>query len=159
MSIVVDIGNSSNWNLIWNQSIVAVSAQYYPDRYYPIPKVTVPILLENHIISVLVTSTTAKETWYYAGILSQKIRTGITVGGNTDVEVQQTRKLYLGKLNLLILPRLATNYSISFDVPSWFEQVEYFVWEYTGTVIDSTDEILEIIKIDLLRIESKIDAL
>ncbi|OUL28275.1 hypothetical protein BV378_07585 [Nostoc sp. RF31YmG] len=155
---VLDLGNSANWEQLYFTSVDAVGAN--SALFVPIPPITVPILIESHIIALSITSTNAKSSWNFGGLLSQKVALGLTVGGLPDSAAIQKYKLYLNHLTLLILPKLTTNYSVEVAIPKWFKQVSLVLWQYIGTESDTTEDLINQIKnVDLPRIESKIDAL
>jgi hypothetical protein len=155
---ILQLSDGANWEQFYSTSVNAVTIN--EKNYVPIPEITVASLVYSHIIAVLVTCANAKPTWHFAGFLNQKINLGITVGSLPDTDSVQKRKLYLDRITLIIFPKLVTNYSISFEVPKWFEQVSIILWQYTGPESDSTEDLINEIKnVDLPRIEAKIDAL
>jgi hypothetical protein len=156
---VLELNNSANWDLVWSTTVEAVKITNPPGRYYPIPKVICPTLLDTHIIAVLATSVSASPHWRFAGYLNQKIQTGITGGGVTDTEVVSARRMFLKRISLIIFPKLTNTYSLSFDIPYWFEDISLFLWSYSGTATDSTENMIDNLQTDIQRIESKIDGL
>jgi hypothetical protein len=152
--MVLQLGNSANWEQVYFSTVNA--AQVNPQSHTPIPLIVVPVQLESPILAVYVSCTPPKPTWYFAGWLNQKVFTGLTVGGVTDAENVQRRKIWLNKITLIRLDKLSDSYSITFSVPKWFQSISLQVWEYTGP-IDNPDYALEKIVIDLQRIEGKID--
>lgn len=155
---VLQLGNSANWEQLYSTSVNAVSLGA-GSAFAPIPKITVPVLISSHIIVVSVTSSAAKDSWYFGGLISQKINLGLTVGGLPDSDGVQKSKLYLNRLTLLIFPRLTSSYSVEFEIPKWFRQVSIILWQYIGQVEDSTELMLLSLQNDLSRIESKIDSI
>ncbi len=159
MSLILQLGNASNWESVYFSTQFAYQINTVPPRYAPIPKIVVPTQLESHILAVYVSCTPLKSSWHFAGWLSQKIFTGLTVGGTTDAESVQRRKIWLNKITLIRLEKLANSYSIAIEVPKWFQSVSIQVWEYIGPVSDSTEVLIEGLKTDIVRLESKIDAI
>lgn len=157
MGIILELGNSANWNQVYSTTVAAF--QIGNGRYAPIPKIVVPFQLESPILAVYISCEPNKPTWNFAGWLSQSVFTGLTVGGVTDAENVQRRKIWLNKITLVRLEKLANSYSINFVVPKWFESVSIQLWEYIGTVDDSTELLINELKQDVLRIEEKIDAM
>ncbi len=145
---ILQLTNSTNWSLVYSQAFYA--QQITATSYALIPKITVPLLLERHILAVHATSATAKDTWHFAGFLNQNVQLGLLVGGGPDAESVQRRKIWLNRITLLILPSFAPNYSISFNVPHWFKDISLSVWEYIGPEADSTEELIQ-------RVEFKVD--
>ncbi|MEH1978020.1 MAG: hypothetical protein V7L27_01700 [Nostoc sp.] len=156
---VLQLGNSANWDLFYSTTVQAVISSN-GESYTPIPTITVPTLLESHIIATSVSCFSSKPTWYFGGFINQRINLGLTVGGLPDSDAVQKRRLYLNRLTLIIFPKLVDSYAVTFDVPKWFQDVTLTLFEYTGIERDSTDDLVnQIINVDLPRIESKIDAL
>jgi hypothetical protein len=152
---VLDLNNSALWNLIWSANVQAELVPNKP-RYLPIPPVEVPYLLDSHIVSVQLISSTAPPSWKFAAFLNQKIATGILVGGAPDAQVFQ-EKIYLNRITLVTLPRLSTTYSISFNIPYWFYNMSLKLWVYTEEESIRADDSLEEIKQSLTQIDRKLE--
>lgn len=148
----LQLGNSSNWEAIHNESVSGVKIPIVGGGYkaVPIPEISIALLLDVFVLAVLVSTNVPEgRTWKFAGNVRQKVSTGIVFGGSQDASFNRRYALFLDKINLVVFPPISTNYSISIQVPEWFEDVTVLVWRYTGPDYDS----------DLARIESKIDAL
>lgn len=148
----LQLGNSSNWETIYNSSIDAVQIAKVGGGYklVPIPEISISLLLDVFVLAILVsTDVPESSTWKFAGNVRQQVSTGIVFGGSQDASFNRRYALFLDKINLVVFPPISTNYSISVQVPEWFPSVSLTVWRYTGPDYDS----------DLARIESKIDAL
>jgi hypothetical protein len=156
MALILNLGNPDNWNQVYNTTVAALLIGN--GRYAPIPKIAVPIQLESPILAVYISCSPNKPTWKFGAWLNQNIFTGLTIGGLTDAENVQRRKIWLNKISLARLDKLSENYAVSFDIPKWFESVSISLWEYTGIISDSTEELInEIRDNELPRIEQKID--
>lgn len=140
-NLVLQLGNSANWQQLYSTSVNAVSLGA-GSAFAPIGTILVPILIESHIIAVSVTCANAKDTWYFGGLISQKINLGLTVGGLPDSDGVQKSKLYLNGLTLLILPKLTSSYAVEVEVPQWFRQVSLIIWQYVGTISDTTEDLI-----------------
>jgi hypothetical protein len=148
----LQLGNSSNWETVHNQSLDAVQIAKEGGGYksVPIPEISIALLLDVFVLAILVSTNVPEgRTWKFAGNVRQKVSTGIVFGGSQDASFNRRYALFLDKINLVVFPAISTSYSISIQVPDWFENVSLTVWRYTGPDYDS----------DLARIESKIDAL
>ncbi len=149
----LQLGNSQNWELIYNENTSAVLLPKQGGGYkvVPIPDISIPVLLDTFVLAVRVSTVIPEgSTWRFAGNIRQSVSTGLSVFDNgQDASFTSRRPLFLDKINLVIYPRISTNYSISIKVPDWFENAGIAVWMYTGIDRD----------IDLARIEAKIDAL
>lgn len=126
-----------------------------------IPKITVPVLIDTHVLAVYVTTEIPEgRTWNFAGYLHQEFNLGLTVGGNPDADEVSTRKIFLNRIKLITFPKLTPNYAISLDVPKWFTSVSLIVWKYIGPDYDSVEQLLtQDVQPALTRIESKVDSL
>jgi hypothetical protein len=159
MTRTLQLGNAANWEQIYTHSQVAV--QITPTVHAPIPEITVPLLIESHVLAVYLTTEIPEgRNWNFAGFLHQRFELGLTVGGMPEADDLSLRKLWLNRIKLIIFPKLTVGYSIAFNVPKWFKSVQLIVWEYTGTDSDSTEDLVEQIKnVDLPRIEAKVDSI
>ncbi|MCC5641130.1 hypothetical protein LC593_35980 [Nostoc sp. CHAB 5844] len=159
MTRILQLGNADNWEQIYHTSVAAVNVT--PKVHAPIPEITVPLLLENHILAVYITTEVPEgSNWNFAGFLNQKFELGLTVGGTPEADELSRRKLWLNRIKLVMFQKLTSNYAISFDVPKWFKNVNLTAWQYIGVDYDSIEQLLvEDIKPSLVSIESKIDAL
>lgn len=146
---ILDLGNTANWEQVWAGT---VEAPIITSSYYPIPEKYVPLLLQKHILAVSVSSENVPAHWRFAGFLNQRIRLGLLAGGTQDTDVIANRKLWLNRNTLLILPKLTPEYSLSFNIPYWFSNMSFGVYEYIGIDTDTLD-------VQLNRIEQKIDSL
>lgn len=148
----LQLGNSSNWETIYNSSIDAVQIAKVGGGYksVPIPEISISLLLDVFVLAILVSTNVPEgRTWKFAGNVRQQVSTGIVFGGSQDASFNRRYALFLDKINLVVFPPISTSYSIFIQVPDWFSNVNFTVWRYTGPDYDS----------DLARIESKIDAL
>ncbi|MCC5597976.1 hypothetical protein [Nostoc favosum] len=148
----LQLGNSNNWETIHNQSVDAVQIAKVGGGYktVPIPEISIALLLNVFVLAILVSTNVPEgRSWKFAGNVRQKVSTGIVFGGSQDASFNRRYALFLDKINLVVFPAISTSYSISIQVPEWFENASITVWRYTGPDYDS----------DLTRIESKIDAL
>ena len=155
---VVDLSNSANWNLSWNNTFEVERIGGEGSKYYPFPPIEMPVKLTSHVFAVLATSAKAGRNWKFAGFLNQRIQTGIVVGGSQDAEVIQARRFFLNRISVYLEPALTSTFSLTFNIPYWFQDISIFVWEYTGNRSDTTENLItEVREQELLRIESKVD--
>jgi hypothetical protein len=140
--VIFDAGDSSKWNFLWDTTVNSASAP--GGRYYPIADITIPFLLSTEVIAIYAISETARPNWKSAGFLNQKIRTGITVGGNNDGRFNGSQRVLLNQINVLNIPTTSytPEYSLTFTVHPWHEDITLQVWEFTGVVNDSTEDIM-----------------
>ncbi|MBD2772917.1 hypothetical protein, partial [Iningainema tapete] len=120
MTRILQLGNASNWEQIYNHSQAAVSIN--PDTHAPIPEIVVPLLIETHVLAVYITTVVPEaREWHFAGYLNQKFELGLTVGGTPEADELSRRKLWLNRIKLIIFPKITATYAISFSVPKWFK--------------------------------------
>lgn len=155
-NLVLELGNANNWESIFSQTYSAQPVPDKPNTYYPLPEITIPILLDRRILAIHAYSPSAAPHWKFAGYLNQKVQTGLTVGGMTDSYAQR-KKLWLNQINLIILPFIASTYAISFSIPYWILNIQLVAWKYIGSESYSTEDLIEQLRIDVLRVESKVD--
>jgi hypothetical protein len=157
MSLILQLGNSSNWESRWmaNLSVVYLGGE----SYKPIPPVTVPIQFESPILAVSANSTKSPARWQLGAWLNQNIQTGLLVGGLPDASAVISRRVFLRRINLIQLPRYAFSYSIDFKIPYWIEDIQLIVHEYVGPIVDSTEQLIQGLQADITRVEQKIDNL
>jgi hypothetical protein len=159
MGRVLQLSNAANWEQIYNTSVAAVNIT--PDTHVPIAEITVPFLIDTHVLAVYITTDVPEgREWFFAGYLNQKFELGLTVGGTPEADELSRRKLSINRIKLIILPKITANYAISFSVPKWFKSVQITVWQYIGTDYDSIEQTInQDIQPALARIESKVDAI
>ncbi|MDZ8228295.1 hypothetical protein [Nostoc sp. ChiVER01] len=157
MTRILQLGNADNWEQIYHTTVAAVTLN--SKIHNPIPEITIPLLLETHILAVYVTTDIPEgRKWNFAGFLNQKFELGLTVGGTPEADELSRRKLWLNRIKLVVFPRLTATYSITFGVPEWFKNVNVTVWQYVGADYDSVEQFLTSdIQPALARIEQKID--
>lgn len=141
--LLFNAGDPNLWNQLYATTVNSVSAANNT-RYYPIPRIEVPIASTRRVLACYATSNTALPHWKSAGYLGQKIRTGLLVGGLPDASYLHSQRILLNQINLLHVPtnQLAPEYSIYFDTHAHHEDISLQIWEYTGPVTTSTEQIL-----------------
>ncbi len=148
--------NPDSWNFIWYQRFEAQHPT--ADTYKPIPPIDVPVVFDTHLIAVLATSATALSTWITAGWLNQIVPSGIISRSYPDADLLQRRRIVLGRVTLLELPKITPTFVINYVVPRWFIDINLTFWQYTEDVIPgSTVDALEEVKDTLLNIDKTLD--
>lgn len=159
--LILQLGNAANWSLLYQSHLFAQVVGGTPQKptYAPIGEIAVPILVESPLVAVL--SGSAKAPAYYksAGYLAQKIQIGTMAGGIPDAYYQSRRKVYLRQIQLVKFERLSSTYQLSFFPHYWLEDLDITVWEYTGTISDTTSALVQTNLEATLRVEQKVDAL
>ncbi|PSF33633.1 hypothetical protein C7H19_19805 [Aphanothece hegewaldii CCALA 016] len=141
-------GNSDNWGQVWQgtfnapQTPAPINEIY---KYYPMPPINIPLLLESELVAFYATSSDAKETWHYAGSVNQRIQTGIVTGGGSDAVVSKKR-IWLNQVSVLRYPiKYQSTYALTVNVPYWIRNITLYLWEYIGPVNDAYEEKLDLI--------------
>lgn len=140
MATLYEFSNSSNWQQVWTGQRVAKPAPSPKlKNFFPIPDFSVPVLLDNPVLAVYVTSDDDPGNWRRGGYLKQKVSTGLADGSAVDSYLTQVF-LQLRKINIVQLQKINGSFAVELAVPFWFKQVEVTVWEYTGTIADTVGE-------------------
>jgi hypothetical protein len=150
--LTLELGNSSNWNLIYEQSATAVKLT--DTSYTPIPEIPIPFLLNARFMAFSVTSAGLPSYYRYAGQIRQKFRAGMMSGGGQDIELNNAYRLYLKQINLVELKQYGAETALIYYPPYYFEQVSLSVWEYTGSIIETVDNSLNAIQSDVRAIKN-----
>jgi hypothetical protein len=140
--------NFNNWQPVWNQSFTAEPApgnRPELERFFPLPEISVPIQLSSGLLAFYATSQGANPKWKLAANVKRKYITGLTVGGNADAVVD-SKRIFLNQFSMLRYPvSFGSSYSLLISVPYWHRQISLYLWEYTGPIIDSVDQKLDLI--------------
>lgn len=155
---LLDLQGQGVWSQVFDERREAVQAT--EKVHLPIPAFELGFSFESHILVVRCLSVTAKAHWRFAGNLSQRFQIG-TGGVTSPLPLVTARRigLKLNRADLVQFPRLTTDYELLFEPPHWLKDLRLTVWQYTGPESDTTEEMVEAARVDLIRIESKIDAL
>lgn len=156
---VIDSG-SGLWELVYNVRKDVVVRPAGLRGYLPIPPFEIPIILSSPLIAASAQSTDARGTWYVGCRLKPRYSLG-------EIPPPATGPQYVVPINrdpvLIRFPRWKDEYILLCQVPHWYLSISLYVWQYTGN-LDSTDEALtresaDLIRVDLARLEAKINQL
>lgn len=154
---IVNLGSPDNWALVYNQTKEA--SYYNSTSYYPLPAFQLPFILHSPYLLVEAANIEAKP-WWYLGCRLQQI---INVGVAPDSAGTGLIKIPVNKPRVVKLPTYASDYLVKIEIPPWFNKMKIAIWEYTGEIKDSTEELIiersDVIRVDLVRIENKINQL
>ena len=138
--------NFNNWQYVWNQSFTAEPALGNGpelERFFPLPEISVPIQLSSSLLAFCATSQGANPQWKLGANVKRKYVTGLTVGGNPDAVVD-SKRIFLNQFSLLRYPvSFGSSYSLLISVPYWHRQISLYLWEYTGLIIDTSEQKLD----------------
>jgi hypothetical protein len=128
--------------------------------FFPIPTFQIPIQFESPILAISAENQDALSHWRLGVRVRQLFTADIAP---LEVTSNQQAVLLNRGPSLIQFPNHAQQYRLEVEVPRWHKEISLSIWEYIGPVVDSTELLLtettDLIRIDLLRIESKIDAL
>ena len=159
MSQIVAAINSP---LAWEQ-VYSESREGYPlseNSYYPIPSYNVPIIFDSFLLMVGTSSQYARAHWKLGCWLTQVIDVPLA-----DFDEIKLRKYFVpvNDATLIRFASIAPQYRLRVDVPWWMRELRLTIYEYQGTLDDSTEALIrsdsELIRTDILRVESKVDQL
>lgn len=140
------------WEFVYDETFQGV--QPTPDTYIPIPRITIPVLLQERVLVVGTSSESTKPNWRFAGTLTQRLSIPGLGAGLVDSAREALR---INGLTLVVFPHLTQDYQLDFDVYPWIRDITVAVWRYTGPEFNSTEELIQTLKVDILRVETKID--
>lgn len=127
-NLTYNTGLTTNWSSLWSGNFNAPPVpgdtnEIY--KYYPMAPIDVPVLLGSELIAFYASSTDAKETWHYAGSVSQRIQTGIITGGGADAVVSKKR-IWLNQVSVLRYPiKYQSTYALTVYVPYWIRSISF----------------------------------
>jgi hypothetical protein len=137
MGIVFYPSDATQWQQIYTNLFKQQSLNGY--QSLPIPPQTLPVLAEHRILAVVAESQMAKSTWRYGGSITAIVDCGAAEFGLADV---QRYPLSLNKVKLCILPDFASSYRLRYECPWWFEEIDLTIYQYIGSVTDSTENLI-----------------
>lgn len=155
---IVDFQVNGNWQQVFDESRLAVAIT--DKTHAPIPAFELGFLLDSPILAVRTLSMTAKAHWRFAGVISSRLQLGS--GGAASplpVVTSQKRHLRINRAELHRFVPYTTNYELLVEPAYWLRDLRLTIWQYVGAIEDTTEELIGTVKVDLARIELKIDAL
>lgn len=153
-----ELNNSQNWSLAYQEYKEAVQAT--PEGgYYPIPAFEIPITFSSKILIAKTVSTIpVGKRWKWAGNL-RAFQSFPNAGINSQKSEIAVYSLFLNRSKLLVLPEIASGYELILADAYWLRNLQLTIYEFTGQLGDELSDLVQSVKGDVLRIESKIDAL
>jgi len=120
MSAILDLENPANWQIRDSQFFSTAPENELPEY--------TSVTFTSNVIVTLVDNAEAKETWKFAGWISQRIN--VLVGPASIPTTVNDHRLWLHRKQLLIFPPDITIYQVTIRLPSWFKQASITIWEY-----------------------------
>lgn len=141
---------------VWEQVYEATKTaeQPTPQTFISIPRITIPILLHERVIVVGTSSSAVKPNWRFSGTLSQRLVIPSFGTGLVDAHKETIR---INALSLLVLPMLTPDYRLDLDVFPWIRDLSISIWRYIGSEVDELVQLIETVKVDVIRVENKLD--
>jgi hypothetical protein len=149
----LDLQNGDNWEEVYGATRAITRTG--PLSYIPIGRVEIPLLFESPILAFYCESPSARAHWTQAGWLNQQIRLGFTVGGAADGN-RHGRLILLKQIMLIDWQGFGGSYQVSFTPKKHLADVVFRIWQYTGPVVDSVEEKVDLTRVDLLRVEKQV---
>ena len=149
---VANFSDSTLWNLAYEE--IRIEEQTFPRRFPAIDPWVVPITFDSHVFAVSASTALYKDSWYTAGYLSQTLEfsgVGFTLASGATFRVPLNRTV------LLIYPKLTDEFQLRFSPCGWIIDITLRIWNFNGPIITREEELLDVIRVDLARIEAKID--
>ncbi len=139
---VLQLQSQGNWNQIYDESRSAVPLTP-AGGHIPIPAFEIPFLFDRHIIAVRCLSPTAKATWRFAGMLSQRFRAG-TGGSASPLPTLDATSLALriNRSRLVVFQKYTAEYELLFESPPWIKDMRLSIWQYLGSESDTTEDLI-----------------
>ena len=155
---ILELGNPLNWEQIYDETF---TAQGLPNgAFYPLDPVIMPVLLTSPILALAASSTDARANWRLGYWARQYIAPAGVGFGALETS---TEKAFLNRTTIARFHLWAPQYQLRLAFPYWVRSMSVGIWQYTGPVGDSTEafiqEQIELTRVDLLRLETKIDLL
>jgi len=158
MSQSLQLDNNAFWSRVYNQQFYAEPTA--ERRYQPIPPINVPFLFSSHVLAIATDSQFAR-SWWWLGVRAKMV---IQSPGTEFAELEASEiKVPVNSGILARFPKLSAQYRLKLEVPWWHQEMRVTIWEYLGPGDDPVEDLVrtstESIRIDLVRIETKIDRL
>ena len=119
--------NANSWSQVW-----AITQILLPTDSSKYARVVCPILLSATAIAIQYNVPQIKtNSWTRGGYLSREVNSGLTVGGQYTAKLDESKILYVNRLQIFTYSNIIANYSLAFD-SIYTGEVSLFVWEYIG---------------------------
>lgn len=152
---ILNLIDPASWNQVYTESRTAVPATPQ-GAHIPIPAFEIPITMHSRVFVLKAVSTNTKPRWRFAGNLKPRVAAPIAGINSPPVEIASLY-VQLNRTKLIVLPAFLTDYNLVLETAPWLKDLSITIWEYVGTIQDTTEELIGIARIDILRVESKID--
>lgn len=152
---ILNLLDPASWNQVYTESRTAVQATPL-GAHIPIPAFEIPIVMHSRVFVIKTTCVQTKPRWRFAGNLKPRIAAPIAGIVSPPVEIASLY-IQLNRTKLIVLPSFVTDYNLVLETPTWLKDLSITIWEYVGAIEDTTEELIGVTRVDILRVESKID--
>lgn len=153
---IVDLNNPDHWEMAYNETVYAARLN---GGWLPMMAFELPTLFTSPLLLIAAENIDAKPWWFLGCRLQQRIQIAISPGD----AIGRYAKVPVNRPALFRFPMYAAQYSLRCEVPPWFDKMKISAWQYSGAIGDTTEQLIQdnsdLIRIDLIRIETKVDAL
>lgn len=116
-----------SWNQVWSASEISPDENKYT-------RIICPILLTSSVIALLFSVPgQIIDPWRWGGWVSREVASGLVVGGQPSAKLDESRRLYVNRLQIFTYQVAVPNYALIFDA-AISGNVAIFAWEYVGTI-------------------------
>lgn len=153
-NISLDLSNAAQWQLAFEQ--YKLEETVFPKTFPKIPGYLLPITFDRYVIACSVTTELYQSGWFTGGWITQRVELPGTEFGRVD---SFKARIPLNRTVLITLPSVSQQFQLWFDPAGWLIDFTLRVWEFNGPIGTKEQELLDVIRVDLLRIETKIGTL
>ena len=130
-----EIGNSTKWEPYFAGNF---SGEKLSDgTYRPIPAIETQYTTNAKLLFVGLDSFSAPSYYKTAGWLTQQVYVNWEGGSTPNARADKSWLLLLNRLNLIIPNPGFPDYNVKIDVPYWYDDINIFIWQYTGPATDA----------------------
>lgn len=166
MSLQVRLSDAGNWRLMFLQQFQGNINDWRNYRIPEIDPIEIPFTIEGRLLAIGATYLEARPSWRFAGVMTQEVPVSLDdtlifpgVGGGSTAIDTSSRRIPLNSTNLQVFPRYATEHRYRFEPYGWIPKLTLGIWEYIGPEVDSILEQIESLKVDIARVELKLNGL
>lgn len=170
MSTRIDVQGPNKWELTYTETRTSADGRQRYTRYYGplIEPFDVPIVFDSHVLAIGASFKDAPATWYNCANIVQ-LATGATIDdpgvwaeGFTGTEpiIVSRKQLRLNQsLELFQFLPVSNELRIGIEPMPWIPKFSYGIYQFRGAVEDTTEDLIQAARAQLVSIEAKIDNL
>lgn len=170
MSIRFDVQGPGKWELMYTDTKVSPDGRNrFRRREAPlIEPFDVPVTFDSHVLAIGATSQAARPTWFNCANIIQ-LATGATVDdpgdwadgftGSEPIIISRHRLRLNQSLELFQFQPVSPELRIGISPMPWIPEFSYGIYQFNGTVEDTTEDLIEAARAQLATIEAKVDIL